>query len=351
TIRPLYELFHGKTPSLSFMRPFRCPVTILNTLDPLGSGLTWIFDIDTLTKSMNYKTVVAGNQSNGSAGKAKTETVPNKDYILLPLWTQDLLLSSSSKDSLGDGFKPLGDEEKKDAKNPRNEDNKDNAVDEIIIYGCANDSDMPNLEEIVYSDEDEDVGAEADMTNLDTNIPISPILTTKIHKDHPVEQIIRDIHSAPQNRRMTKNVTNYVYQMDMKSAFLYGKIEEEVYVYQPLGFENPEFPDRVYKVEKALYGLHQDLRASKEICTEFEKMMHKKFQMSYMGELTFFLGLQVTQTDDGIFISQDKYVDEILKKFGFSTVKTASAPMENSKPLLKDEDPEDVDVQDQRLAH
>ncbi|GKD43691.1 putative ribonuclease H-like domain-containing protein [Tanacetum coccineum] len=179
--------------------------------------------------------------------------------------------------------------------------------------------------------------------------------------------------------------------MDVKSAFLYGKIEEEVYVCQPPGFEDPEFPDKVYKVEKALYGLHQAPRAwyetlstylldngfqrgqidktlfikrvkgdillvqvyvddiifrstRKEMCTEFEKMMHKKFQMSSMGELTFFLGLQVTQKNDGIFISQDKYVEEILKKFGFSTVKTASTPMETSKPLLKDAEAEDVDV-------
>ncbi|GKD11587.1 putative ribonuclease H-like domain-containing protein, partial [Tanacetum coccineum] len=82
----------------------------------------------------------------------------------------------------------------------------------------------------------------------------------------------------------------------------------------------------------------------KEICTEFEKIIHKRFQMSYMGELTFFLGLHVTQKDDGIFISQDKYVDEILKKFGFTTVKTVSTPMETSKPLLKDAEAEDVDV-------
>ncbi|GJT96883.1 putative ribonuclease H-like domain-containing protein [Tanacetum coccineum] len=173
-----------------------------------------------------------------------------------------------------------------------------------------------------------------------------------------------------------------VYQMDVKSALLYGKIEEEVYVCQPPGFEDPEFPDRVYNVEKVLYGLHQAPRAwyetlstylldngfqrgqidktlfikrvkddillvqvyvddiifgsiRKELCTEFEKMMHKKFQISSMGELTFFLGLQVTQKNDGIFISQDKYVDEILKKFGFSTVKTASTPMETLKPLMR----------------
>ncbi|GKC71688.1 ribonuclease H-like domain, reverse transcriptase, RNA-dependent DNA polymerase [Tanacetum coccineum] len=91
--------------------------------------------------------------------------------------------------------------------------------------------------------------------------------------------------------------------MDVKSAFLYGKIEEEVYFCQPPGFEDPDFLDRVYKVEKALYGLHQTLRAC-----------------------------------------QDKYVIEILKKFGFTNVKTASTPMETQKPLLKDEDGEEVDV-------
>ncbi|GKE11845.1 putative ribonuclease H-like domain-containing protein, partial [Tanacetum coccineum] len=131
--------------------------------------------------------------------------------------------------------------------------------------------------------------------------------------------------------------------MDVKSAFLYGKIEKEVYVCQPPGFEDPVFPDRVYKVEKALYGLYQAPRAwvkgdillvqvyvddiifrstKMVLCTEFEKLMHKKFQISLI----------------------DKYVDEILKKFGFLTVKTTSIPMETSKPLMKDESAEDVDV-------
>ncbi|GJT74131.1 putative ribonuclease H-like domain-containing protein [Tanacetum coccineum] len=74
----------------------------------------------------------------------------------------------------------------------------------------------------------------------------------------------------------------------------------------------------------------------KSLCTEFEKMVHKKFQMSSMGKLTFFLGLEVKQKEDGIIISQDKYVTEILNKFGFSDVKTASTPMKTHKPLLKD---------------
>ncbi|GJV34480.1 putative ribonuclease H-like domain-containing protein [Tanacetum coccineum] len=122
-----------------------------------------------------------------------------------------------------------------------------------------------------------------------------------------------------------------VYQMDVKSAFLYEKIKEEVYVCQPPGFEDLDFPHRVYKVEKALYGLHQAPRA------------WYKTSSTYLLENRFFLGLQVKQKEDGIFISQDKYVTKILKKFGFSDVKTANTPMETHKPLLKDADCEDVD--------
>ncbi|GKE17025.1 putative ribonuclease H-like domain-containing protein, partial [Tanacetum coccineum] len=125
-----------------------------------------------------------------------------------------------------------------------------------------------------------------------------------------------------------------VYQMDVKSAFLYEKIEEEVYVCQPPGFEDPDFPDRVYE-DDIIFG-----STKKKLCTK--KMMHKKFQMSSMGELTFCLGVQVKQKEDGIFISQDKYVTEILKQFGFSDVKTTSTPMETHKPLLKDADGEDI---------
>ncbi|GJY24357.1 retrovirus-related pol polyprotein from transposon TNT 1-94 [Tanacetum coccineum] len=148
------------------------------------------------------------------------------------------------------------------------------------------------------------------------------------------------------------------YQMDIKSAFLYGKIEVEVYVCQPPGFEDPDFPNRRGKIDKTLF-IKRDKgdillvqvyvddiifgSTKKSLCTEFEKMMHKKFQMSSMGKLTFFLGMQVKHKEDGIFISQDKYVTEILKKFGFSDVKTASTPMETHKPLLKDADGEDVD--------
>ncbi|GKA77629.1 putative ribonuclease H-like domain-containing protein [Tanacetum coccineum] len=132
-----------------------------------------------------------------------------------------------------------------------------------------------------------------------------------------------------------------VYQMDVKSAFLYGTIEEEVYVTQPPGFKDPDHPDKVYKVyvDDIIFG-----SIDKELCTGFEKLMKDKFQMSSMGELTFFLGLQVQQKEDGIFISQDKYVAKILKKFNYTDVKSASTPVDLEKPLVKDGDVDDVDV-------
>ncbi|GJV76425.1 putative ribonuclease H-like domain-containing protein [Tanacetum coccineum] len=169
----------------------------------------------------------------------------------------------------------------------------------LVIQICSN---RKILSSSVY---DEIVGTEADMKNLDAFMHVSPIPTTIIHKDHPVEQIIGDLNLTPQTRRMTKNLeehgrasiiqatrvwtlvdlpnskrpigTKWVYRnkkdkrgiviknkarlMDVKSAFLYGKIKEEVYVCQPLGFDDPDFSDKVYKVEKALYGQHQAPRA------------------------------------------------------------------------------------------
>ncbi|GJU01606.1 putative ribonuclease H-like domain-containing protein [Tanacetum coccineum] len=267
--------------------------------------------------------------------------------------------------------------------------------------------------------DDEDVGADADLNNLETTMNVSHIPSTRIDKDRPKDQIIRDFNLATQTRRMTKisnkhvmieimqeellqfqlqkvwtlvNLPNgkraigtkwvfrnkkdergilvrnkarlvaqgytqeegidydevfapvarieairlflayasfmgfIVYQMNVKSAFLYSTIEEEVYV------------------DDIIFG-----STKKSLCDEFKGLMHKRFQMSSMKELTFFLRLQVQQKKDGIFISQDKYVADILKKFNFATVKTASTPMEPNKALIKDEEADSVDVYLYRL--
>ncbi|GJZ16922.1 putative ribonuclease H-like domain-containing protein [Tanacetum coccineum] len=337
-----YELFLGRKPSLSFMRPFRCLVKILNTIDHLGmfdgkaderlfvgystnikafrvfnsrtriveenlhvqfientpnvagTRPNWIFDIDALTNSMNYKPVVAGNQSN------------------------DPPFSFSSKDSPDAGFKPSGEEEKKDAENLRNEGGnprkegervnqekdasvnnintintisltinaasiEDNVVDENIVYGCADDPNIPNLEEIGRFSDAKDDGTEADMTNLDTHIPVSPIPITRIHKDHPVEQIIGDIHSAPQTRRMTKSVTEHAIAQEGNPSIKRSKL-------------NRNYARRASAVQVIIDDIIFG-STKKKLCTEFEKMMDKKFQMSSMGELTFSLGLHDSPFD------------------------------------------------------
>nr|GEV20046.1 putative reverse transcriptase domain-containing protein [Tanacetum cinerariifolium] len=429
-----YELLLGRTPSIGFMRPFICPVTILNTLDPIGKfdgkddegflvGYS-LFDIDTLTKSMNYQPVTLGNLPNPSAviqeyfdaEKAGEENV--QQYVLFPLW------SSGSKDpqntnddttfdvkepecevekpesevyvspSSSAKTKKHDDKTTKEAKGKSPDDTPVPAVGQISTNntntfsdaGPSNttvsltlekssyvdpsqypdDQNMLALEDITYSDDEEDVGAEADFTNLETTITINLIPTTRVHKDHPEEVIDYEEFFAPVARieaiRLFLAYASFmgfmVYQMDVKSTFLYRTIEEEVYVCQPLGFEDPDYPDKIYKVVKALYGLHQAPRAwyetlanyllengfqrgkidqtlfikkqkgdillvqvyvydiifgstNKDLCKAFEKLMKDKFQISSMGELTLFL---------------------------------ASTPIDIEKPLLKDPDGEDVDV-------
>nr|GEX84338.1 copia protein [Tanacetum cinerariifolium] len=238
-----------------------------------------------------------------------------------------------------------------------------NSTNDFSAAGPLNAA-MPNLEDLTHSDDVDDVGAEADINNLESIISVSHIPTTRIYKDHPTSQIIGDLSSTTQTRSMARTVRDQeikrmrgivirnkarlvaqghtqeegidyeevfapvarieairlflayasfigflVYQMDVKSAFLYGTIEEKVYVCQPPRFEDPENPDKVYKVVKALYGLHQAPRAC-----------------------------------------QDKYVAEILRKFGLSEGKSASTPIHAEKPLLKDSDGEDVNVHTYRLT-
>nr|GEX58701.1 hypothetical protein [Tanacetum cinerariifolium] len=464
-----YELFNGRTPAIGFLKPFGCHVMILNTLDNLGkfdakgdecyfiwysmssktfrvfnkrtkrvkenlhvdflknkliekgAGPNWLFDIDTLTNSMNYvPVVVTGTSSTDFSGtKDAASQDVKKDlsslrYIALPNWFHEAHLESSTSNA-------------QDACNADAPESMESAIPTVSLpvpTACLDDSpkpssdtrliskrvtsqdDTPSLDNIlnlsnrfrdilgVTINTDDTYGVEADLGNMENNISASPTPTFRIHNEHPKSQIIGPVDTPVQTRTKSKEAEEQrvrpigtkwvlknkkdergivirnkailvaqghtqeeeidyeevfapvtwietirlflayasfmgftVYQMDVKSAFLYGTIDEKVYVMQPPRFQDPKFPARVYKVEKAMYGLHQAPRAFA------------------MGELNFFLGLQVLQKKDGIFLSQDKYVGgDILKKIGYSDVRSANTPMDKENPWGKDGTDKDVDL-------
>nr|GEX84871.1 putative ribonuclease H-like domain-containing protein [Tanacetum cinerariifolium] len=240
----------------------------------------------------------------------------------------------------------------------------------LISKRVTNQEETPSLDNIlsltnrfedilrVSSNSDESNGVEADISNMETAIIASPTPTLRFHKDHPKSQIISPVDTLIQTRNKSK-------EMDVKSSFLYGTIDEEVYVMQPPGFQDPEFPAKVYKVEKAMYGLYQAPRAwygtlskyflkngfqrgtinqtlfirnqreyfilvqvyvddiifgssNPQLCREFEALVHEKFQMSAMGD--------------------------ILKKFGYSDVRSSNTPIDKENPWGKEGTGKDVDL-------
>nr|GEY54684.1 putative reverse transcriptase, RNA-dependent DNA polymerase [Tanacetum cinerariifolium] len=245
----------------------------------------------------------------------------------------------------------------------------------LISKEVLSQEETPSLDNaLTMSNRFEDtIRVEADLSNMESSIPASSTPTFKIHNDHPKSQIIGPVDTLEEPKKIfnalkdpswveaiqeellqfkiqnvwilvdcpkgvrpigtkwfLKNKKGFtVYQLDVKSAFLYGAIDEEVYVMQPPGFQDLEFPDRFYKVEKAI---------------EFKALMHEKFQMSDMGKLTFFFGLQVLQKKDGIFLSQDKYVGDIHKKFKYLDVRSANTPMDKENLWGKDGPGKDVEL-------
>nr|GEZ75818.1 hypothetical protein [Tanacetum cinerariifolium] len=446
-----YELLHGRTPSIGFMRPFGCPVTIFNTLDPLGkfkgkvdegflirysvnskvfrvfnsrtriiqetlhvnflenkpniadTGPTWLFDIDSLTRTINYQPVTAENQYNPVQNKEGDVAFDGKEHDAeKPESAVNLSLSTRNRDFNVD-FEDYSEDSSNNVSAaglivPTAGQNYSNSTNPISAAGPSNTNTSPThgksslqdasqppkmlkREDIAYSDH-ENVGEEGDFNNLETSITEpkrvhqalkdpswieatqEELLQFKMQKvwilvDLPhgidYEEVFASIARIEAIRLFLAYASFMgfmVYQMDVKSAFLYGTIEEEVYVCQPPWFEDPDHPDKVYKVVKALYGLHQAPRywyetlanyllengfhigqidqtlfikkqkgdillvqiyvddiifgaTNKNLCKSFEKLIKDKFQMSSMGELIFFLGLQVKQKEDGIFISQD----------------------------------------------
>ncbi|GJW53964.1 putative ribonuclease H-like domain-containing protein [Tanacetum coccineum] len=447
-----YELFRGRTPALSFMRPFGCYVTILNTIDNLGkfngksdegffiryslnSKDFRVYNIRAMKVEENLhirfledKPIIIGTNSNDligteeniGVGHSSKETRSSQDYIVMPLWKDDSLFDSSLKNASNNEPQPSSDAEK------------------INDEGVNKESGIDDQKRPKNSTQDVNTARpKLDMSNITTTYPVPFAPNTRIHKDHSLNHVIGDVQYGVLTRRMIKTTNEQgfisavnegkthedlytcrfacflsqeepkkviqalkdpswieaisavqvttdergivirnkarlvtqgytqeegidydkvfapvarikvnrlflvyasfkdfvVYQMDVKSAFLYGKIEEEFYVYQPLGFEDPEFPDRRGQIDKNLFIK----RVKSDIL----------LVQVYVDDIIFGSTkrrLQVTQKDDGIFINQDKYVDEILKKFCFLTVKTSSTPMETSKPLIKDENAEDINV-------
>nr|GEY77453.1 retrotransposon protein, putative, unclassified [Tanacetum cinerariifolium] len=324
-----------------------------------GSGPKWLFDIDTLTQSMNYQPVVAGNQPNHNegiketldAGKVRKEIVSAQQYVLLPLWStgsqdpqntdadaafdvkeneNEVYVSPSGSDKtkkhddkakradkgkspidLSTGVRDLRDKFEifyvnsinrvnaasthvtAAGPNPTNSTNSFNIASPFDTIVSPNfeisrkssfvdpsnypdDPDMAALEDIVYSDYKEDVGAKADLSNLETNISVNPIPTTRIYKDHPVTQIIGDLTSANQimsrerwnKARLVAHKHTQEEGIDYNEVFAPAVRIEAIrlffclyFLYGFHGFEDPDYPDKVYKVVKALYGLHQAPRA------------------------------------------------------------------------------------------
>ncbi|GKB23083.1 retrovirus-related pol polyprotein from transposon TNT 1-94 [Tanacetum coccineum] len=430
-----YELFRGFKPALSFMRPFGCHVTILNTLDSLGK-----FD----GKSDE------GTISNDYVG---TSEEISQDCIVMPIWKDTSYFDSPTKDVDNDDsstkyVNAAGQHVNTASSDVNIGSLKLNIVGPSVNTASSNEHDSPEdmftmgVSSILeathiesFSDEDE---PEVDLGNITNSYTVPTTPNTRIHKDLPIDNVIGDVKSSVQTRKMTKptseqgflsnvyeqkthdtlNTCLYacflsqieptsiakalsdsswveamqeellqfklqqghkqeegidyeevfapvarikairlflayasfmgflVYQMDVKSVFLYGTIEEEVNVTQPPGFKDPDHPDKVYKVIKALYGLHQAPRAWYETLANY--LLSNGFKRGKIDQ-TLFIKKQkrdilLVQKEDGIFISQDKYVAEILKKFNYSDVKSASTPVDLEKPLVKDGDADDVDV-------
>nr|GEW34980.1 ribonuclease H-like domain, reverse transcriptase, RNA-dependent DNA polymerase [Tanacetum cinerariifolium] len=314
---------------------------IENKPNVVGIGPKWLFDIDTLTQSMNYQPVVVGNQPNDNADLQNSDDAAfdvkenEKDVHVSPS-SCEKPKKHDDKDKRDDkgkslidlstGVKDLIAEFEEFSINSTNRVNaasahvttaEPNLTNSTNSFNTASPSDIaisPNfriagnssfvdpsnypddldmsaLEDIVYSDDKEDVGVEADFSNLETNIS-GHTPDEGINYDE-VFALVERIKAVRLFLAYASFMGFMAYQMDVKSAFVYGTIEEELYVCQPPGFKDPDYLDKVYKVVKALYRLHQAPRAW---------------------------------------------------KFGFTDVKSASTPIETEKPLLKDPDGEDVDV-------
>nr|GEV44502.1 fructose-1,6-bisphosphatase, chloroplastic-like [Tanacetum cinerariifolium] len=257
----------------------------------VGSGPDWLSDINALTRTINYEPVIAGTQSNGFADQEKEDIVNSTNNVN----------TDGNVNTVSSTINVVGT-------------NKVNVVGGKISIKLPFDPKMLALEDnsiFDFSSDDEDD---------------DPDFPDRVYK---VEKPLYGLHQAP--RAWYETLSAYL----LDNGFQRGKFDKTLFIKRHKG---DILLVQVY-VDDIIIG-----STKKELCIAFERLMHEKIQMSSMGELTFFLGLQMKQKKDGIFISQDKYVVEILKKFRSTEVKNRSNSMETQKPLLKDEDGEEVDV-------
>nr|GEU81529.1 hypothetical protein [Tanacetum cinerariifolium] len=397
-----------------------------------GAGPNWLFDIESLTKSMNYVPVDAGTNSTNPAGtKDATSQEVKKDisslrYISLSNWVYDALLESSSSKPQDDcssdvpersgNFNPNA-----TSTNPSTDQLETLTVEtpiptvsSLVLTACFTDSqepssdtrliskrvdnqvETPSLDNILtLTNRFEDIlgvtnlvdsdGVEADSCGYSnsnqeqvqrepkkiSDALQDPSWVEAMGKTHWTKWVLKN--KKDERGIVIRNKARLVAQgytqeegIDYNEVFTPVARIEAIRLFLAyasfMGFtvyqiDDPEFPAKVYKVEKAMYGLHQAPRAwhvyvddiifgssNPQLCKEFEALMHENFQMSAMGELNFFLGLQVLQKEDGIFLSQDKYIGDILKKFGYSDVRSSNTPMDKENPWGKDGTGKDVDL-------
>ncbi|GJY16635.1 retrovirus-related pol polyprotein from transposon TNT 1-94 [Tanacetum coccineum] len=292
-----------------------------------GAGPDWLFDNEPLTKSMNYVPVVARTSSSNISGTKEDDKndVKEKESSIrfISLTNYGNLIPTASQDILSyESVEPSSTPAPPSIINavPSQDSLKD-------FFGDT--SQGPSLTEV-----------EADLSNMETNIQVwvlvdcpkgvRPIGSKWVLKNKKDERgiVIRNKAKLVAQGYTQEEGIDYKEVFAPIARIEFIRLFLAYAVTWPPGFQDPNFPDRVYKVQKAMYGLHQAPRAwyddiifgssNEQLCREFEVLMYDRFQMSAMGELNFFLGLQVLQRKDGIFLSQDKYVNDILKKYGYT---------------------------------
>ncbi|GJU50248.1 putative ribonuclease H-like domain-containing protein [Tanacetum coccineum] len=296
-----------------------------------GNGPKWLFDIDSLTQSMNYVPVTAGTISNDSADDSNTKDV-NVAGQHVTTASPDVNTGSLKLNVVGPSVNTASS-------------NEHNSPKDMFTMGVSSTLEATHIES--FSDEDE---PEVGLGNITNSYTVLTTPNTRIHKDHPIDNVIGDVKSFVQTRRMTKPTFEQGFLSDVwilvdlpngkmaigtKWVFKNKKDEREIVIRNKARLvaqgnrqeEDPDHPDKVYKVVKALYGLHQAPRAWYESLANY--LLGNRFKRGKIDQTLFikkqkeiFCLYKLQQMEDGIFISQDKYVAEILKKFNYSDVKS-----------------------------